>query len=55
VAAGRLAVTLLRYADGIRWLGPAQARATYDPEIAYYLGLAYAGIGLCGPRTPVVV
>ena len=45
VAAGRLAVTLLRYADGIRWLVPAQSRATYDPEIAYYLGLAYAGNG----------
>ncbi|MEO8371379.1 MAG: DUF5107 domain-containing protein [Candidatus Solibacter sp.] len=45
VAAGRLAVTLLRYAEGIRWLMPAQARATYDPEIAYYLGLAYAASG----------
>lgn len=45
VAAGRLAVTLLRFADGVRWLEPAQSRATYDPEIAYYLGLAYAGIG----------
>jgi len=45
VAAGRLAVTLLRYADAIRWLVSAQANATYDPEIAYYLGLAYAAIG----------
>jgi tetratricopeptide (TPR) repeat protein len=45
VAAGRLAVTLLRYADGIRWLVPAQEHATFDPEIAYYLGLAYVGGG----------
>jgi tetratricopeptide (TPR) repeat protein len=45
VAAGRLAVTLLRYADAVRWLEPAQARATYDPEIAYHLGLAYQGLG----------
>jgi tetratricopeptide (TPR) repeat protein len=45
VAAGRLAVTLLRYRDAIQWLVPAQARAAYDPEIAYYLSLAYAGVG----------
>jgi tetratricopeptide (TPR) repeat protein len=45
VAAGRLAASLLRYADAVHWLEPAQARATYDPEIAYYLGLAYEGLG----------
>ena len=45
VAAGRLAVTLLRYDDAVRRLEPAQARASYDPEIAYYLGLAYEGLG----------
>ena len=45
VAAGRLASTLLRYPDAVRWLEPAQARATYDPEIAYYLGIAYEANG----------
>jgi tetratricopeptide (TPR) repeat protein len=45
VAAGRLAATLLRYSDAVRWLKPAQARATYDPEIAYHLGIAYEGLG----------
>ncbi len=45
VAAGRLAAALLRYSDAVRWLEPAQARATYDGEVAYYLGLAYDGLG----------
>jgi tetratricopeptide (TPR) repeat protein len=45
VAAGRLAASLLRYADTVRWLEPAQARATQDAEIAYYLGLGYQGLG----------
>ena len=45
VAAGRLAATLLRYDDAVRRLEKAQASATYDPEIAYYLGLAYEGLG----------
>ena len=45
IAAGRLAASLLRYADAVRWLEPAQARATYDTEIAYYLGLSYQGLG----------
>jgi tetratricopeptide (TPR) repeat protein len=45
VAAGRLAASLLRYADAARWLEPAQARATHDPEIAYYLGIACQGLG----------
>ena len=45
VAAGRLAAALLRYQDAVRWLEPAQAAATQDAEIAYYLGLAYQGLG----------
>ena len=44
-AAGRLAVALLRYDDALRYLVPAQAHATQDGEIAYYLGLAYEGLG----------
>ena len=44
-AAGRLAAALLRYDDAVQWLVPAQAHATYDGEIAYYLGLAYDGLG----------
>ena len=44
-AAGRLAVTLLRYDDALRYLIPAQQHATQDGEIAYYLGLAYEGLG----------
>ncbi len=45
VAAGRLCAGLQRYAEAIRYLEPAAARATSDPEIAYYLGLAYDGAG----------
>jgi len=45
VAAGRLSAGLERYADAIRYLEPAAARATWDPEIAYYLGIAYEGAG----------
>ncbi len=45
VAAGRLSAALLRYQDAVRWLEPAQARATQNAEIAYYLGLAYQGLG----------
>ncbi len=45
-AAGRLAAALLRYDDAVRWLVPAaQSHATYEGEIAYYLGLAYDGLG----------
>jgi tetratricopeptide (TPR) repeat protein len=43
VAAGRLCAGLQRYAEAIRYLESAAARATWDPEIAYYLGLAYDG------------
>jgi tetratricopeptide (TPR) repeat protein len=45
LAAGRLAASLQRYQDALHWLVPAQAHATYDPEIAYYLGIAYEGLG----------
>jgi tetratricopeptide (TPR) repeat protein len=48
VAAGRLAAGLERYAEAVRYLEPAaarSARATWDPEIAYYLGIAYEGLG----------
>ncbi len=44
-AKGRLAAGLLRYDEAVGCLEPAQARATWDPEVAYYLGLAYEGIG----------
>jgi tetratricopeptide (TPR) repeat protein len=45
VAAGRLCAGLQRYAEAIRYLEPAAARDTWNPEIAYYLGLAYDGAG----------
>jgi tetratricopeptide (TPR) repeat protein len=45
LAAGRLATTLLRYDDAVHLLEPVQAAATYDAETAYYLGLAYQGLG----------
>ncbi|MGD0362109.1 MAG: DUF5107 domain-containing protein [Bryobacteraceae bacterium] len=45
VAAGRLCAGLQRYAEAIAYLEPAAARATWNPEIAYYLGLAYDGAG----------
>jgi len=45
VAAGRLCASLQRYAEAIRYLEPAAALATWDPEAAYYLGLAYDGAG----------
>ncbi len=44
-AAGRLSAGLLRYDEAVRLLEPAQARATQDPEVAYYLGLAHEGVG----------
>ena len=45
VAAGRLAASLLRYDDAVRWLAPIAEHYTAEPEIAYYLGLAYEGMG----------
>lgn len=43
-AAGRLAVGLRRYEDAVRLLGKAQYRWNNDPEIHYYLGLAWAAL-----------
>ncbi len=45
VAMGRLCAGLERYAEAIQYLEPAQAQATSNGEIAYYLGLAYDGAG----------
>ncbi|MBV8810927.1 MAG: DUF5107 domain-containing protein, partial [Acidobacteriaceae bacterium] len=44
-AAGRVAVCLLRYRDGIRHLAPVEERNTTDPEASYYLAIAYDGLG----------
>ena len=43
-AAGRLAVGLRRYEDAVRLLAKAQYRWNNDPEIHYYLGVAWAGL-----------
>jgi len=45
LAAGRLAASLLRYDDALRWLVPIEAHFTSEPEIAYYLGIAFEGLG----------
>jgi tetratricopeptide (TPR) repeat protein len=44
-AAGRLAAALLRFDEARNYLEPLQARDTTDGELAYYLGLAYVGLG----------
>jgi tetratricopeptide (TPR) repeat protein len=44
-AAGRLAAALLRYDEAKDFLEFAHARHTADPEISYYLGIAYDGLG----------
>jgi tetratricopeptide (TPR) repeat protein len=44
-ATGRLAACLLRYEDAVRYLEPVQQTDTSDPEISYYLGIAYDGLG----------
>ncbi len=44
-AAGRVAACLLRYEDAVRYLEPVQQRDTSDPEISYYLGIAYDELG----------
>jgi len=43
--AGRLATALLRYQEAKTFLEPLHSRDTTDPEISYYLGLAYEGVG----------
>jgi tetratricopeptide (TPR) repeat protein len=45
-AAGRLSAALLRFEDAVKFLEPVHSRNTTDAEAAYYLGLAYDGIGL---------
>ena len=47
-AAGRLCTILERYAEAVRYLEPAARATPSDPEIAYYLGLAYDGAGDAG-------
>ncbi|HEX3684557.1 MAG TPA: DUF5107 domain-containing protein [Bryobacteraceae bacterium] len=44
-AAGRVAACLLRYEDAIRRLLPLSQYDPTDPEIAYYLAVAYDGAG----------
>jgi tetratricopeptide (TPR) repeat protein len=44
-SAGRLAVGLLRYDAASRYLEAAAVKITNDPEIHYYLGLAWSALG----------
>lgn len=44
-AAGRLAVTLKDYEQGVQRLERAQLQVSNDPELHYYLGHAYMGLG----------
>src|SRR3954464_9455180 len=44
-SAGRLATALLRFEEAKELLEPIQSRDTTDAETAYYLGLAYEGLG----------
>ena len=44
-AAGRLCASLLRFKEAQTYLEPVQARNTSDPEVSYYLGIAYEGLG----------
>jgi len=43
--AGRVAACLNRYEEAIRYLEPVHAADTSDPEVSYYLGLAYDDLG----------
>jgi tetratricopeptide (TPR) repeat protein len=43
-AAGRLAASLLRHDEAKTYLELAHARQTSDPEVSYYLGVAYDGL-----------
>ena len=44
-AAGRLCASLLRFKEAKTYLEPVHGRDTSDPEISYYLGIAYEGLG----------
>jgi tetratricopeptide (TPR) repeat protein len=44
-SAGRLTASLLRFDEAKRFLEQAHARDTSDPEMSYYLGIAYDGLG----------
>ncbi len=44
-SAGRLTVSLLRFDEAKSFLEQVHARDTSDPEISYYLGIAYDGLG----------
>ena len=44
-SAGRLSAALLRYEEARSFLEPVRERDTSNPEIAYYLGIAYSGLG----------
>jgi tetratricopeptide (TPR) repeat protein len=44
-SAGRLTASLLRFDEAKNFLEQVHARDTSDPEISYYLGVAYDGLG----------
>ena len=44
-AAGRLSATLLHYDAAVSFIEQVRARDTTDAEAAYYLGVAYDGVG----------
>ena len=44
-SAGRLTASLLRFDEAKGFLEQVHARDTSDPEISYYLGIAYDGLG----------
>jgi tetratricopeptide (TPR) repeat protein len=44
-AAGRLAASMLRFLEAVNYLEAVRHRDTTDAEAAYYLGLAYDGLG----------
>ncbi len=44
-SAGRLTASLLRFDEAKNFLEQVHARDTSDPEISYYLGIAYDGLG----------
>jgi len=44
-SAGRLTASLLRFDEARGYLEQVHARDTSDPEISYYLGLSYDGLG----------